>query len=170
MVTTALAGKPAPTVHVDYYVDADGREAEIAKTIANSLVAVGLPAEPRSHSFEEYNAFVASGAAELFRFGWVGTYPSPDAYLAPLFGSMGSDNAFGLRDADTDKLISSARNATEPTDRMSKYVALEDRILSLAPVVPIVHFRSAYAVGTSLRGVSVDAEGLIDIEHVWLAH
>jgi len=133
-------------------------------------VAVGLPAEPRSHTFDEYNAFVASGAAELFRFGWVGTYLSPDAYLAPLFGSNGSDNAFGLKDGDTDKLISSARNATDASDRMSKYLALEDRILSLAPVVPIVDFRSAYAVGTALRGVSVDAEGLVDIERVWLAY
>jgi ABC-type oligopeptide transport system substrate-binding subunit len=170
MVTAALAGKPAPTVHVDYFVDADGHEAEIAKTIADSLVAVGLPAEPRSHTFEQYNAFVSSGAAELFRFGWVGTYLSPDAYLAPLFGSVGSDNVFGLKDADADKLINSARTATEPNDRMSKYVAAEDRILSLAPIVPIVRFRSAYAVAGALRGVTPDAESLIDIERVWLAH
>ena len=169
MVTAALAGAPAPMIHVDYFADGTGREADIAKTIADSLVAAGLQAEPRSHAFEEYHAFVSSGAAELFRFGWVGTFLSPDAYLTPLFGSGASDNVFGLKDAETDKLITSARGITDRGERTTKYVALEDRILSLAPVVPIVQYRSVYAVGAAVRGVSPDAAGVVDIERVWLA-
>ncbi|MEO8696938.1 MAG: ABC transporter substrate-binding protein [Acidimicrobiales bacterium] len=169
MVTAALAGAPAPTVHVDYYVDAAGREAEIATSIAQSLVAVGVPAEPRSHTFEEYNTFVASGAAELFRFGWIGTYLSPDAYLTPLFGSKTIDNVFGFKDAQSDQLIAAARSAADPGARVAKYVALEDRVLSLSAVVPIVRYRSVYALGATVRGVTSDAEGLFDIERIWLA-
>jgi ABC-type oligopeptide transport system substrate-binding subunit len=169
MVTAALAGKPAPTIHVDFYADAAGREAEIAKVIAQSLVAIGLPAEPRSHTFEEYNTFVASGAAEVFRFGWVGTYLSPDAYLTPLFGSKTVDNVFGVTDAQSDQLIAAARGAADPGARVAKYVSLEDRVLSLATVVPIVRYRSVYAVGPTVRGVASDAEGLFDIERIWLA-
>jgi len=169
MVTTALAGAPAPMIHVDFYADAAGREAEIAKVIAQSLVAIGLPAEPRSHTFEEYNTFVASGAAEVFRFGWVGTYLSADAYLTPLFGSKTIDNVFGVKDAQSDELIAAARGAADPDVRMAKYVALEDRALGLATVVPIVRYRSVYALGPTVRGVASDAEGLFDIERVWLA-
>ncbi|MEO5839436.1 MAG: ABC transporter substrate-binding protein [Acidimicrobiales bacterium] len=169
MVTAALAGAPAPTVHVDYYVDAAGREAEIATAVAQSLVAAGVPAEPRSHTFEEYTTFVASGAAELFRFGWVGTYLSPDAYLTPLFGSKTVDNVFGFKDAQSDQLIAAARSAADPGARVAKYVALEDRVLSLSAVVPIVRFRSVYALGTTVRGVTSDAEGLFDVERIWLA-
>ncbi|HUP73001.1 MAG TPA: ABC transporter substrate-binding protein [Acidimicrobiales bacterium] len=169
MVTAALAGATAPTIHVDYYTDATGREADIAKTVAQALVAVGLPAEPRGHTFEEYDAFVASGAAELFRFGWVGTYLSPDAYLTPLFGSATIDNVFGVKDATSDQLIASARSASDPGARTATYVALEDRVLSLAIVVPIVRYRSVHAVGAGVRAVTSDAEGLFDIERIWLA-
>jgi ABC-type oligopeptide transport system substrate-binding subunit len=169
LVINALGGKPAPTIHVDYYTDAAGREAEIAKSIADSLVAAGLPAEPRAHTFEEYNTFVATGAAELFRFGWVGTYQSADAYLTPLFGSSTVDNVFGVKDAESDKLIASARSASEPSARAAKYIALEDRVLSLSSVVPIVRYRAGYAVASAVRGVMTDAEGVLDIERVWLA-
>jgi peptide/nickel transport system substrate-binding protein/oligopeptide transport system substrate-binding protein len=169
LVTNALAGKPAPTIHVDYYTDTAGREAEIARAIADSLIAAGLPAEPRAHTFEEYNTFVATGAAELFRFGWVGTYQSADAYLAPLFGSTTIDNVFGLKDAETDKLIAGARSTSEPGARATKYAALEDRVLSLSSVVPIVRYRAGYAVAAPVRGVMTDAEGLLDIQRVWLA-
>jgi peptide/nickel transport system substrate-binding protein/oligopeptide transport system substrate-binding protein len=169
MVTTALGGKPAPTIHVDFYADAAGKEAEIAKAIAASITAAGIPAEARSHTFEEYNTFVATGAAELFRFGWVGTYLSADAYLTPLFGSATIDNVFGVKDAESDKLIASARSAAEPSARASKYVSLEDRVLSLASVVPIARFKAAYAVAAPVRGVTADAEGVFDIERVWLA-
>ena len=169
MVTAALAGKPAPTIHIDFYADAAGKEAEIAKAIAASLTAAGLPAEPRSHTFEEYHTFVATGAAELFRFGWVGTYLSADAYLTPLFGSSTIDNVFGVSDAESDKLIASARSASEPSARATKYVALEDRVLSLGSVVPIARYTSAYAVAGTVRGVTADAEGVFDIERVWLA-
>ena len=170
MVTAALAGASAPTIHVDYFTDSAGREADIATMIAQSLVAAGLPAEPRAHAFEDYHSFIASGAAELFRFGWVGTFDSPDAYLTPLFGSVGSDNVFGLKDAEADKLIGASRAAADPDVRMGKYVALEDRILSLASIVPIVRYRSVYAVSAELRDLSTDTEGLFDIERIWLAH
>jgi peptide/nickel transport system substrate-binding protein/oligopeptide transport system substrate-binding protein len=169
MVTTALAGKPATTIHVDYYTDAAGREAEIAKAIADSLVAAGLPAEPRAHTFDEYHTFVATGAAELFRFGWVGTYQSADAYLTPLFGSATIDNVFGVKDGESDKLIASARSAAEPGARATKYTALEDRVLSLSSVVPIVRYRAGYAVASPVRGVMTDADGVLDIERVWLS-
>ena len=170
MVTAALAGAAPPTIHVDYFTDATGREAEIATAIAESLSTAGLPAEPRAHAFEDYDKFVASGAAELFRFGWVGTYESADAYLTPLFGSVASDNVFGFKDPQTDQLIGAARATANPAARVSTYMALEDRILGLASIVPIVRYRTAYAVGPNLRGLSTDTEGMFDIERIWLAH
>ena len=129
------------------------------------------PARPSiAGGCRRYSRGAGSGAAELFRFGWVGTFDSPDAYLTPLFGSVGSDNVFGLKDAEADKLIGAARAAADPDVRMGKYVALEDRILSLASIVPIVRYRSVYAVSAELRDVSTDTEGLFDIERIWLAH
>ena len=60
-------------------------------------------------------------------------------------------------------------STSEPGARATRYAALEDRILSLSSVVPIVRYRAGYAVAAPVRGVMTDAEGLLDIQRVWLA-
>jgi hypothetical protein len=42
-------------------------------------------------------------------------------------------------------------------------------VLSLSAVVPIARYRTVHAVGTGVRGVASDPEGLFDIERIWLA-
>ena len=83
----------------------------MAEIVADDLEAVGIPTELRPQPLEDYKRFVVSGEQELFSFGWIGAYGSPDAYLAPLFGSAANDNLTGYRSAAVDGLLAEARSA-----------------------------------------------------------
>lgn len=168
LIKQALGGKPAPTLNVDYFDEPTGREAGVAKTIAESLTAAGLPAQARAHSYDNYRTFASSGRAELFRFGWIGTYPSPDAYIAPLFGSSATDNVFGLKDKDLDAAIVEARKSVDDQTRTTKYLAAEDRVLALMPLVPLVQYRSVFAVSGAVQGLVAGPQGSIDLSEVWI--
>ena len=54
---------------------------------------------------------------QLFSFGWIGAYGSPDAYLAPLFGSAANDNLTNYRSARVDGLLRRARASDAPPRR-----------------------------------------------------
>ena len=61
--------------------------------------------------------FVVSGDQELFSFGWIGAYRSPDAYLAPLFGSAANDNLTNYRSRQVDGLLARARRRAPTPSR-----------------------------------------------------
>lgn len=167
-VTEALGGAAAPKLFVDFFTDPSGREAAIAKIIADGFTAAGVPTEARGHSFDDYRAFAGSGKTQVFRFGWVGTFPSPDAYLATLFSSAGSDNAFGLKDAQVDDALEAARKSIDESARTSRYLAAEDRVLRLAPILPLIQLRSVFVVRDNVRGVGAGPQGSLLIDAVWL--
>lgn len=162
-------GAALPTVHLDYFEEPTGREAGIANAIAEYLRATGIPAEPRGHSFDEYQRVPTSGTAELFRFGWIGSYPSPDAYLTSLFESNGADNAFGVADAMLDTDLAAARIAVDDGQRTTNYLAAEDRVFALAVVLPIAQYRVQFAVSSKVRDLVLAPNGSFDIANVWVA-
>ena len=158
----------APGVHIDYFDEPSGREAAIAGAIAANLIAVGIPAELRAHPFDQYGAVVTSGKAEVFRFGWIGAFASPDAYLDPLFASNGSDNVFALADADVDAALGAARGATDDATRTTAVLRAEDRVIELNVVVPIVQYRTHLVVSPQVRDVVMRHDGTFDAERITL--
>jgi ABC-type oligopeptide transport system substrate-binding subunit len=155
----------APVIPVDFFAEPTGREAALASAIATSLQAVGLPAEPRSHTVEEFQQLLLSGGAGLFRYGWVGSFPSADAYLGP-FEPKGADNVFSLADDQVGALLAAARAATSEDARVAAYRLAEDRILALAPVVPLVLSQTQIAVRDTVQQVLLGPDGAIDITRV----
>jgi ABC-type transport system substrate-binding protein len=165
LVTEVYPKGGAPVLYVDFFAEPTGREAALASAIAASLQAVGLPAEPRSHTVEGFQQLLLSGGAGLFRYGWVGSFPSADAYLGP-FEPKGADNVFSLADDQVGALLAAARAATSEDARVAAYRAAEDRILALAPVVPLVLYQTQIAVRDTVQQVLLGPDGAIDIARV----
>jgi oligopeptide transport system substrate-binding protein len=153
-----------PIVHVDYYEDDAKRERPVAAAVATALQAVGIPAEARGHSLDEFQQLVVSGGAELFRYGWIGSYPSADAYLSP-FESSGTDNVFSLADNDLNAALAQARGAATDAARATAFDAAEDRAFALAPVLPLVQLQTHVIVSAKVQDLHVGPSGSID----WLA-
>jgi oligopeptide transport system substrate-binding protein len=164
LVKTAYPAGDVPIVHVDYYDNDARRESAIAASVATSLQAAGIPAAARGHTLEEFQQLVASGGAELFRYGWIGSYPSADAYLSP-FESSGTDNVFSLADPALNAAIAQARGAATDASRSSASMAAEDRAFALAPVLPLVQFQMHVVVSSKVQDLRIAPDGSID----WLA-
>jgi ABC-type transport system substrate-binding protein len=169
ILATAYPDGNVPTVHVDHYDDPTGREAAIAQAIVDDLVAVGIPAEPRVTAFDAYGHLLTSGTAELFRFGWIGAYPSADAYLEPLFASGGSDNVFSVADTDLDSLLTAAGAEIDDTKRSALYMSAEDRALALDMVVPVVRYRSHLVATAQVHDIVLGPNGGFDVTRVSLS-
>jgi len=159
-----------PPFNLDYFTGT-GEEA-VAGTIATDLAAVGItvtkrPKEPGGDP-GQYDLFAVSGQQQLFRLGEIGMYPSPDAYLGPLFLSGSHDNATGFTVAPIDQLLQSARATADPTARLQLYQQAEQQIMALAPIVPIAQFRSKAVVSKRVHDLVVTVNGTFAGDKVWI--
>jgi ABC-type transport system substrate-binding protein len=168
LVQAAFPAGGVPTVHVDHYTDPAGREAGVAAAIVGYLQAVGIPAEARAHTFDEYQTVPTGGSAELFRFGWIGSYPSADAYLGSLFASTGADNVFSVADATLDTEITDARASLDAATRITHESAAEDRVFALAVVLPIAQYTVAMVASPKVQDLVLAPSGSFDATKVWL--
>jgi ABC-type transport system substrate-binding protein len=156
-----------PTVHVDYDQGAD--QDAVAATIETSLKAVGIPVERRPRPPAEYDQFAVSGQQQLFRLGWIGLYPSPDAYLGPLFTSSSRDNATGFKSAEIDQLLASAQAQPDAAARIKLYQQAEQQVLTQLPIVPIAQFLTKAVVADGVHDLELGVGGTFDAAKVWLA-
>jgi ABC-type transport system substrate-binding protein len=158
LVNAAYPDGKVPTVQIDF--DESSAQRAMAELVAADLDEVGIPTALRPKPLADYKAFLATGGQELFSFGWIGGYPSPDAYLAPLFDSASDDNLTGYRRAGVDDALRSARGPEgSPAKR---WAAAEARVLADAVVVPIAQFRTQAVVAERVQGLRHAVDGSVD--------
>ncbi|MEO7429323.1 MAG: ABC transporter substrate-binding protein, partial [Acidimicrobiales bacterium] len=140
IVAAAYPDGQVPSVAIDF--DQSPAQEEMAGIVAHDLTAVGIPSTLRPKPLDEYKRFVVSGGQELFSFGWIGGYGSPDAYLAPLFGSAANDNLTAYASANVDAGLAAARANADPAAALRQWGEVEAQVLADAVVVPIAQFRT----------------------------
>ena len=159
-VREAFPDGQVPVVHIDF--DESTPQRAMAELVAADLEAAGIPTELRPKPLAAYERFVVSGDQELFSFGWIGAYGSPDAYLAPLFGSAANDNLTGFRSAEVDGLLARARSGVDPPHDATRWATAETAILDAAVVVPIAQFRTQVVVAERVQGLTHAVDGTVD--------
>jgi oligopeptide transport system substrate-binding protein len=168
LVAKAFPDGKVPIVTVNHFTDPAGREAAMAKAVVDSLAAAGIPAVVDARPAAEYQQALAVGGLTMFRFGRVEAYPSADT-LGSLFGSKAIDNVFSFADAELDAAVRDARASNDAATRSSKLMTAEDRVLANAVVVPIVRFRTSFAVSSTVKDLRVGPLGSVALQDVWLA-
>lgn len=171
LLAAAFPDGGIPAINLDYF-NGTGEEA-VAGSIATNLTAVGINVtkQPKDPGGEpgQYDLFAVSGQQQLFRLGVIGMYPSPDAYLTPLFASGSRDNATGFADANADQLLGTARSTADPAARQQLYQQAEQLIMAVTPIVPIAQFRTKSVVAPRVRDLVVTVNGTFAGDKVWLA-
>jgi ABC-type oligopeptide transport system substrate-binding subunit len=104
----------------------------------------------------------------MFRLGWIGAYPSADAFLSSLFVSGLSDNLTGFSSPEIDFLLRAARAEADEGKRWDLYQRAERKIMEQVPVVPIAQYDTHAVVAPTVRGLVLTAAGTFDASHVWL--
>jgi oligopeptide transport system substrate-binding protein len=167
LVEEAFPQGNVPQITIDG--EASPAQDALAKIVAESLEAVGIPTVVRSRALGEYQRFIVSGGQELFTFGWVGGYASPDAYLTPLLRSSSVDNLVAVRDPQIDALLAQARTTSDPAVQAERWAAVEALALDGALVIPIAQFRTQVVVDDAVEGLRHAVDGTVDWARVWLA-
>jgi ABC-type transport system substrate-binding protein len=166
LLAAAFPDGQIPTVTIDF--DESARQRAMAQLVATELGAVGVPTTLRAKPFDEYKAFVVTGAQELFSFGWIGGYASPDAYLAPLFGSAANDNLTGYGAAGVDAALAAARATADPVAALEQWATVERQVLAEAAVVPVAQFRTQAVVADRVEALEHRLDGTVDWSRVWV--
>ncbi|MDQ1403868.1 MAG: peptide/nickel transport system substrate-binding protein [Actinomycetota bacterium] len=157
---------PAPQIFLDF--DEDEVQRAVASAISNDLKAVGITATLRPHSPNDYATFAASGNQEVFRLGWIAPYPSPDAFLAPLFANGSRSNLTGFSQPGVDKELALARSSANPLLQIQAYQRVENAVLALAPVLPIAQFQIQAVDRPTVHGLVPTPMASFDASKVWV--
>ncbi|MCA1691714.1 MAG: ABC transporter substrate-binding protein [Actinobacteria bacterium] len=147
-----FGSRAVPEIQIDY--DQDPTQEAVAQAIQGNLRAAGIPANLRAHSYTDYLKFAVSGEQEFFRLAWIGSYPTPDAFLTPLFYSGHADNVTGFSSPDFDSLIRTARESGDETKRLNAYQQAEKLLMSELPVVPIAQYETHTLVVSCRAGTA----------------
>ena len=162
----AAAGTPAPELAIDF--DAEPTQEAIARAIQANLNDVGIKANLRPTPELQYQEALG-GQQELFRLAWIAAYPSPEAFVAPLFTTGASDNLSGFTSKPVDDGIRAARAEPDAAKRLDIYRGVERTIMEALPVLPIAQYQILGVTSRRVRGFRPLSIGSFDASTVWLS-
>jgi ABC-type transport system substrate-binding protein len=161
------AGKAVPDIQIDF--DDDGTQRAVAEAIQANLHDVGITATLRPHTYADYLRFAISGQQEMFRLGWIGAYPTADAFLTPLFQTGLRDNITGFTSTPIDNTLKNARAEPDDAKRIVAYQSAEKQILDQMPIIPLAQFQFESVSSARVSGLSVTGFGTFDASKVRVA-
>jgi ABC-type transport system substrate-binding protein len=158
------AGKAVPSIQIDF--DDDGTQRAVAQAIQANLRDVGITADLRPHTYADYLRFAISGQQEFFRLGWIGAYPTADAFLTPLFQTGLRDNITGFSSTPVDNTLKNGRAEPDDAKRIGSYQAAEKLVLDQMPIVPLAQFQFQSVSSTRVSGLVLTGFGTFDAAKV----
>jgi ABC-type transport system substrate-binding protein len=173
MAESGVASSGASQIEftVDFFTSGaeDDLEQRMAEAVVSSLRNVGLKATARGHALEDYGTRIGQGELAMFRFGSVSATLTPDAILAPMFTTEGSDNVSNIADDEIDALIAKARRTIDTAERNALYAEAEMLIFERALVAPLFRFQNHMVLADTLTDASLDADGSLDLSSLGFA-
>ena len=166
LLKEAFGDRPPPQFAIDF--DDNPTQAAVAEAMQANLKAVGINAGLRPHPYGDYLKFALSGQQEMFRLGWIGAYPHPDAFLTPLFTSGTTDNVSGFSSGEVDGLLRQARAEPDDGKRQADYQQAEKLVLAQVPVLPVAQFQTHAVTAPRVENLAVTIFGTFDAAQVRL--
>ena len=106
----------------------------------------------------EFRAFLARraerGSWDVLIDGWSADYPDPGNFLE-IFRTQAPQNEPGLRDPAYDGLLDEATAEPDPSRRLAKYAAAEQRLLGSYAVAPLYYMVSRRLVRPNVEGATL---------------
>jgi peptide/nickel transport system substrate-binding protein len=137
----------------------------IGRLIQASLEQVGVHTELTQLPYLEHRAAIQAGKHDMCVFGWVGDTGDPDNFLYVLFASKqantekGAQNVALYQDADVDRMLLEAQAVSSEAQRAPIYAAIQDKIASDAPWVPLAHSELVVAGRVEIENVRLSPTG-----------
>lgn len=164
LLAEAFGEAPPPEIQIDY--DDNPTQAAVAQAMQANLKEAGIPSALRPHPYGDYLRFALGGQQELFRLGWIGAAPTPDAFLTPLFLTGTTDNITGFSHPPVDDLLRQARAEPDQNVRTGIYQQAEKLVMEQLPVLPIAQFQTHTVVSPRVKGLRMSVLGTFDASQV----
>jgi len=129
-----------PTLKFVFYRHSD-RDLLVTKAVQMFLTRIGLKIDIQMiKDWDEFDAMMKSGHADLFLDGWGTNFADPDDFLFSLFHSESPANLFFYQNPEVDKLLELARSLFDlPKKRASIYQQIIRILHQDMPCVPLTH-------------------------------
>lgn len=136
----------------------------VGRFLQAALAQVGIKTELVLQPYPAHKKAVEAGEHDLAVFGWVGDTGDPDNFLYVLFHSDqaqvgAAQNIAFYKSPGVDKLLVDAQGAADEATRSGMYAAVQDKIASDAPWVPLAHSELVVAARAELDGLILSPRG-----------
>ncbi len=140
-----------------FWSDNSPDSVKAAQVIQQDLGRVGIDAEIRSASFEEYLNATSTGETDAGMAGWFADFPDPSTFLNVLFdsGQIPATNLSGYSNPQVDERLARARYVQDTEERLALYQEIQRQILGDYPVVPIFYHVNYFFVSPRIEGYSI---------------
>jgi ABC-type transport system substrate-binding protein len=147
-----------------------GPAIRIQERVRQDLEQVGIRVEFMEVTWPQLLRGVQDHAVPMFMLGWVADLNDPDSFFRGIFESGGAANYFAFYDEKVGELLGSGARELNPVVRAEAYREAEQRILGLAPLVPLFHTVGLLATRSGVHGLEPGPMGLANarLEHVWI--
>jgi oligopeptide transport system substrate-binding protein len=166
LVRETFGDRPPPEIQLDF--DDSPTQRAVAEAMQANLRSVGIVARLRPHAYGDYLSFVRGGEQELFRLGWIGTYPHPDSFLTPLFLSGLTDNVTGFSSPEVDALLRQGRADADEGRRIAAFQQAEKLVITKVPIVPIAQLQTRTVTSSRVKNLVMTVVGTFDAAPVEL--
>jgi oligopeptide transport system substrate-binding protein len=112
---------------------------------------LGVEVELRNLEWKVYLSAMRKGEYHLCRGAWVGDYNDPNTFLEMLI-SGNELNVSNWTDTEYDRLLGLAAKETDATKRFDYFQQAEARLISQAPVLPVVFNKNKFLIRPEVQG------------------
>ncbi|MBL7750138.1 MAG: ABC transporter substrate-binding protein [Chitinophagaceae bacterium] len=137
---------------------------DLASFIAGQLAEIGIPVQveviPKALLLE----MTATSRAPFFRASWIADYPDAENYLSVFYSkNPAPPNYTRFNDPAFDRIMDQAMRETNDSLRNRLYQAADQRIMEMAPVVPLWYDQVIHLVQPGIKGFEANSLNLLEL-------
>ncbi|UCE18379.1 MAG: hypothetical protein JSV84_16225 [Gemmatimonadota bacterium] len=144
---------------------------ETDRMIKKDLALIGIDLEVRYEDWLDFDRRITEGRAQLFSMSLMADIPDPVTFLYSSFHSKSKTNLYNYQNTKVDSILEKAKEELNPFQRIHMSQEAEDIILKDAPVIPLDHVITIFALQPSVKAMVLSPYGLADIsmEEIWIS-
>ncbi|MCP2328940.1 peptide/nickel transport system substrate-binding protein [Hamadaea flava] len=158
-----LAEAGQSNLKLTFVVQNDSDDLARAQAIQQGLARIGVELTIKPLDSDSWFDAVTNdkGDYDLTLSSWQPDYPSANANIQPLFASSeiggGGFNLSRYSNAEVDALIEQARAEVDPAKAQALWQQADKRILTDAPIVPLIYTKNSFLHGSAVQNFQVAA-------------
>lgn len=167
-------GKNFP--ELDFYVNAvEGSSLEKTCTAISEQLRANLNVNLKVKlcTLEEREAAIKSGAAKIWREGWIADYPDPENFLGLFYGgniqeSSSMVNTFKFQSDEFDALFEKALSEKDPKKRMDLLARCDQMVVDHAAVMPVLTDDHIVMINARVRDFEANPMESLNLTRVFI--